>query len=148
MTEATQTEKHAFQAEVSRLLDIVAHSLYSERRVFLRELVSNAADACDRLRYEALQAPGLLGDDPDPAIVLAPDAKARTLAISDNGIGMTRDELVGNLGTIARSGTAAFVKGLGDAAKEGAPSLIGQFGVGFYAAFMVAARVEVVSRRA
>jgi molecular chaperone HtpG len=148
MTEATQTEKHAFQAEVSRLLDIVAHSLYSERRVFLRELVSNAADACDRLRYEALQAPGLLGDDPDPAIVLAPDAKARTLTISDNGIGMTRDELVGNLGTIARSGTAAFVKGLGDAAKEGAPSLIGQFGVGFYAAFMVAARVEVVSRRA
>jgi molecular chaperone HtpG len=148
MTETVTAETHSFQAEVSRLLDIVAHSLYSERRVFLRELVSNAADACDRLRYEALQAPELLGADGELAITLAADKAARTLTISDNGIGMSRDELVSNLGTIARSGTAAFVKGLDEARKEGAPSLIGQFGVGFYAAFMVAARVEVVSRRA
>ena len=148
MTETATAETHSFQAEVSRLLDIVAHSLYSERRVFLRELVSNAADACDRLRYEALQAPGLLGEDTELAIQLAADKGARTLTISDNGIGMSRDELVANLGTIARSGTAAFVKGLEGSQKDGAPSLIGQFGVGFYAAFMVASRVEVVSRRA
>lgn len=148
MTETVTAETHSFQAEVSRLLDIVAHALYSERRVFLRELVSNAADACDRLRYEALQRPELMGADSALAITLAPDKAAKTLTVSDNGIGMSREELVGNLGTIARSGTAAFVKGLEGAAKEGAPSLIGQFGVGFYAAFMVAARVEVVSRRA
>ena len=148
MTETVTAETHSFQAEVSRLLDIVAHSLYSERRVFLRELVSNAADACDRLRYEALQAPELLGDDAELRIELAADRQARTLTVSDNGIGMSREELVANLGTIARSGTAAFVKGLEGAQKDGAPSLIGQFGVGFYAAFMVAARVEVVSRRA
>ena len=148
MTETTTAETHSFQAEVSRLLEIVAHSLYSERRVFLRELVSNAADACDRLRYEALQAPELLGAEAELKIVLAADAAAHTLTISDNGIGMSRAELVGNLGTIARSGTAAFVKGLEGDRKPGAPSLIGQFGVGFYAAFMVAARVEVISRRA
>ncbi|MBM3526124.1 MAG: molecular chaperone HtpG, partial [Alphaproteobacteria bacterium] len=127
--------------------DIVAHSLYSDRRVFLRELVSNAADACDRLRYEAVQMPELTADDPELRITLAADKAARRLTISDNGIGMSRDELVSHLGTIARSGTAAFVKGLtGDAARDFA--LIGQFGVGFYASFMVADRVEVVSRRA
>ncbi|MBL8698089.1 MAG: molecular chaperone HtpG [Alphaproteobacteria bacterium] len=147
MTETKAGERHVFQAEVSRLLDIVAHSLYSDRRVFLRELVSNAADACDRLRYEALQKPELTADDSELRITLAPDKDGRRLTISDNGIGMSRDELVSHLGTIARSGTAAFVKGLtGDSAKDFA--LIGQFGVGFYASFMVADRVEVVSRRA
>ena len=101
MTETTTAETHSFQAEVSRLLEIVAHSLYSERRVFLRELVSNAADACDRLRYEALQVPELLGAEAELKIVLAADAAAHTLTISDNGIGMSRAELVGNLGTLA-----------------------------------------------
>ena len=140
-------ERRPFEAEVSRLLEIVAHSLYSDRRVFLRELVSNGADACDRLRYEALQKPELTASDPDLKITLGVDEAARRLTVSDNGIGMSREELVGNLGTIARSGTAAFVKGLtGDGAKDFA--LIGQFGVGFYASFMVAERVEVVSRRA
>ncbi len=147
MTETVATEKHVFQAEVSRLLDIVAHSLYSDRRVFLRELISNAADACDRLRYEALQKPELTATDPDLKIALGVDEAKRLLTVSDNGIGMSHEELVSNLGTIARSGTAAFVKGLtGDGAKDFA--LIGQFGVGFYASFMVADRVEVVSRRA
>ncbi len=140
-------EKLTFQAEVSRLLDIVAHSLYSDRRVFLRELISNASDACDRLRYLAIENPELTLGDPDFRITFAIDKTARTLTIADNGIGMNRDELVENLGTIARSGTSAFLKNLsGDARKD--MSLIGQFGVGFYSAFMVADRVEVVSRRA
>jgi molecular chaperone HtpG len=140
-------ERFGFQAEVSRLLDIVAHSLYSEREVFLRELVSNASDACDRLRYGALTQPELLGDDRELGIRLVPDREAGTLAVVDNGVGMGRDELVGNLGTIARSGTSAFLGSLsGDAKKD--VSLIGQFGVGFYSAFMVADRVEVLSRRA
>lgn len=147
MADASLAEKHSFQAEVSRLLDIVAHSLYSDRRVFLRELVSNAADACDRLRYEALQKPELTAGDADLKITLSADEGERRLTISDNGIGMSHDDLVSHLGTIARSGTAAFVKGLsGDAAKDVAQ--IGQFGVGFYSSFMVADRVEVVSRRA
>jgi molecular chaperone HtpG len=147
MADASLAEKHSFQAEVSRLLDIVAHSLYSDRRVFLRELVSNAADACDRLRYEALQKPELTAGDADLKITLIADEGERRLTISDNGIGMSHDDLVSHLGTIARSGTAAFVKGLtGDAAKDVAQ--IGQFGVGFYSSFMVADRVEVVSRRA
>ncbi|HYB11315.1 MAG TPA: molecular chaperone HtpG [Alphaproteobacteria bacterium] len=141
-------EKLNFQAEVSKLLDIVAHSLYSEREVFLRELISNASDACDRLRYEALTKPELLEGGADFRITLSADKKTGTLTIADNGIGMSRADLIENLGTIARSGTAAFVteaaKGDGDAA----PSLIGQFGVGFYSAFMVSDRVEVVSRKA
>jgi molecular chaperone HtpG len=140
-------EKHGFQAEVGRLLDIVAHSLYSDRSVFLRELISNASDACDRLRYLALTHPELAAEDPQFRVVIAPDAAARSLTLADNGIGMNREDLVANLGTIARSGTAAFLKeATGDAAKD--LSLIGQFGVGFYAAFMVADRVEVFSRRA
>jgi len=153
-------EKLSFQAEVSRLLDIVANSLYSNKEIFLRELISNASDACDRLRYAALTEPGLLAGDPDFKIQLASDAKARTLTIADNGIGMTRDELIENLGTIARSGTAAFVSqmesqvesdGKGKSkskSKTGGVSLIGQFGVGFYASFMVADKVEVTSRKA
>jgi molecular chaperone HtpG len=141
------TEKRSFQAEVSRLLDIVAHSLYSEKEIFLRELISNASDACDRLRYAALTEPALAGDDSVYRVVLTPDKTARTLTIADNGIGMNRDELIENLGTIARSGTAAFVQNLsGDARKDMA--LIGQFGVGFYSAFMVADSVEVTARKA
>ncbi|MGE0255014.1 MAG: molecular chaperone HtpG [Alphaproteobacteria bacterium] len=141
-------ETHAFQAEVSRLLEIVAHSLYSNREIFLRELISNASDACDKLRYEALTQPALLDGDAELAISIAADTTARTLTVRDNGIGMDRDELAGNLGTIARSGTAAFVEALGAAGGKSDMSLIGQFGVGFYSVFMVADRVEVVSRKA
>jgi molecular chaperone HtpG len=141
------TEKRSFQAEVSRLLDIVAHSLYSEKQIFLRELISNASDACDRLRYLALTEPKLIADDPELRVVLTPDKAQRRLVISDNGIGMSHDELVENLGTIARSGTAHFMQQLsGDQRKDMA--LIGQFGVGFYSAFMVADKVEVLSRKA
>ncbi len=140
-------ETRSFQAEVSRLLEIVAHSLYSEKEIFLRELISNASDACDRLRYAALTEPALAEGDANYRVVLTPDKKSRTLTIADNGIGMNRDELIENLGTIARSGTAAFMTQLsGDARKD--MSLIGQFGVGFYSAFMVAEKVEVLSRKA
>jgi molecular chaperone HtpG len=140
-------ETRSFQAEVSRLLDIVAHSLYSEKEIFLRELISNASDACDRLRYAALTEPALAEGDAEYRVTLTADKPARTLTIADNGIGMNREELIDNLGTIARSGTAAFVNQLsGDARKD--VSLIGQFGVGFYSAFMVAEKVEVLSRKA
>ena len=140
-------ETRSFQAEVSRLLEIVAHSLYSDKDIFLRELISNASDACDRLRYAALTSPELIAGDPDLRVTLIPDKAKRTITIADNGIGMSHDEMVDNLGTIARSGTAAFVKGLsGDAKKDLA--LIGQFGVGFYSAFMVSREVEVTSRKA
>jgi molecular chaperone HtpG len=141
-------EKLSFQAEVSKLLDIVAHSLYSEREVFLRELISNASDACDRLRYEALTRPELLDGGAEFSITLSTDEKAGTLVIADNGIGMARAELIEDLGTIARSGTAAFVSEAAKGNGNAAPSLIGQFGVGFYSAFMVSDRVEVVSRKA
>ena len=140
-------EKREFQAEVSRLLEIVAHSLYSEKEIFLRELISNASDACDRLRYQALTEPGLIAGDANFRVVIEPDKRKRTLVIADNGIGMGRQEMVENLGTIARSGTAAFMRQLsGDQKKDMA--LIGQFGVGFYSAFMVASEVEVVSKKA
>jgi molecular chaperone HtpG len=143
MTQETRT----FQAEVSRLLDIVAHSLYSEKEIFLRELISNASDACDRLRYAAITEPSLIEGDANYRVVLTPVKSSKTLTIADNGVGMNHDELVENLGTIARSGTAAFMQELtGDAKKD--MSLIGQFGVGFYSAFMVADRVEVLSRKA
>ncbi|GAA4253617.1 molecular chaperone HtpG [Azospirillum formosense] len=145
-------ERLSFQAEVSRLLDIVAHSLYSEKEVFLRELVSNASDACDRLRYAALTQPELSADDPNLKVRLIVDKEARILTVADNGIGMNREDLVENLGTIARSGTAAFMRNLKDSAKDGDAkkdvNLIGQFGVGFYSAFMVADRVEVLTRKA
>ncbi|MSP47774.1 MAG: molecular chaperone HtpG [Alphaproteobacteria bacterium] len=147
MTDTLTEEKLTFQAEVARLLEIVAHSLYSEKEIFLRELISNAADACDRLRYEAQTRPELATSDQPFKITLTVDKPNRQLTVSDNGVGMSRDDLVKNLGTIARSGTSAFVKGLtGDAKKD--LNLIGQFGVGFYSAFMVADRVEVFSRRA
>ncbi len=141
-----QDAKLPFQAEVSRLLDIVANALYSDKEVFLRELISNAADACDRLRYAAITRPELTEGGPELGIRLVVDKEARTLTVSDTGIGMNRDELIENLGTIARSGTSAFLSKLGDAKKD--VNLIGQFGVGFYSAFMVADRVTVVSRHA
>ncbi len=140
-------ETRSFEAETSRLLEIVAHSLYSEKQIFLRELISNASDACDRLRYAALTEPALVEGDAHFRVVLTPVKSSRTLTIADNGVGMNRAELIENLGTIARSGTASFLNELtGDAKKD--VSLIGQFGVGFYSAFMVADRVEVLSRKA
>ncbi len=136
-----------FGAEVGRLLDLVVHSLYSEREIFLRELVANAADAIDRRRFESL-TDTTIALPPDVKIRIVPDKQARTLLIADDGIGMTRQELVDNLGTIARSGTRAVGEALETAKPEDRPSLIGQFGVGFYSAFMVADRVEVTSRKA
>lgn len=141
------SEKMEFQTEVSRLLDIVANALYTEKEIFLRELVSNASDACDRLRYEAIAKPDLLAGDSDFKIRIWFDTDARTLTIADNGIGMDKDALIKNLGTIAHSGTRELVQNLGEGAKKDV-NLIGQFGVGFYSAFMVADRVEVTSRRA
>jgi molecular chaperone HtpG len=139
-------ESHPFQAEVAELLRLMVHSVYSETDVFLRELISNASDACDRLRYEAIAKPELSADGGELAIRIKPNKDAGTLTISDNGIGMDRQELIDNLGTVARSGTRAFIGKLAEA-KDGA-SLIGQFGVGFYSAFMVADRIAVTSRRA
>src|SRR5262249_35822443 len=149
MTGTAQPESRPFQADVAKLLHLMVHSVYSDKAVFLRELIANAADACERLRYEAIAAPALLGDDPKPRITLALDP--RQLAVEDNGIGMNRDELIEALGTIARSGTKAFLDRIeAGQSGEGAEgqALIGRFGVGFYSAFMVAERVEVISRRA
>ena len=140
-------ERHAFGAEVGRLLDLVVHSLYTEREIFLRELVANAADAVDRRRFEALTSPDLTLPA-DAKVRVVPDKAARTLTISDPGIGMAKADLAQNLGTIARSGTLAFARSLAEAQAADRPSLIGQFGVGFYSAFMVADRVEATSRRA
>ena len=142
----TSAQSQPFQAEVAELLHLMVHSVYSETDIFLRELISNASDACDKLRYEAIAAPDLIADGVPPAIRIAPDKKAGTLAVIDSGIGMDRQELIDNLGTIARSGTKSFLSRLTEA-KDGA-GLIGQFGVGFYAAFMVADRIVVTSRRA
>ncbi len=139
-------EAQPFQAEVSELLNLMVHSVYSETDIFLRELISNASDACDKLRYEAIAEPALMGDEGAPKIRIIPNKKNNTLTIADTGIGMSRQELIDNLGTIARSGTKSFVSRLKEA-KDGT-SLIGQFGVGFYSAFMVAERIVVVSRRA
>jgi molecular chaperone HtpG len=143
---ATQAQSQPFQAEVAELLHLMVHSVYSETDIFLRELISNASDACDKLRYEAIAAPNLMADGAPPKIRIMPDKKADTLTVIDNGIGMDRQELIDNLGTIARSGTKSFLSKLTEA-KDGA-GLIGQFGVGFYAAFMVADRIVVTSRRA
>lgn len=142
-----QGEQHQFSAEVGRLLDLVVHSLYSDREIFLRELVANAADAMDKRRFEALTQPDLALPE-NPHITITPDKASKTISISDDGLGMSREELVQNLGTIARSGTKAFGEKLTHAKPEDRPSLIGQFGVGFYSAFMVADRVEVISRKA
>src|SRR3954468_16231324 len=146
MTTDTVAEHKPFQAEVAELLHLMVHSVYSETDIFLRELISNASDALDKLRYEAIAAPDLTADGEAAKIRIVPDKTAGTLAVIDNGIGMDRQELIDNLGTIARSGTKSFLSRLTEA-KDGT-SLIGQFGVGFYAAFMVADRIAVTSRRA
>lgn len=148
MSDTANKETHSFQTEVGRLLDIVAGSLYSNREIFLRELVSNASDACDKLRHGALTNPSLVEGDQAFRIELALDAKAKTITVSDNGIGMNRDDLMETLGTIAKSGTSAFLENLGKGDEKDDISLIGQFGVGFYSAFMVADRVDVVTRKA
>jgi molecular chaperone HtpG len=145
-TSDTAAHTQPFQAEVSELLHLMVHSVYSETDIFLRELVSNASDACDKLRYEAIESPALLGEGDAPKIRIIPSKTAGTLTVADNGIGMERQELIDHLGTIARSGTKAFVSKLKEA-KDGL-GLIGQFGVGFYSAFMVAEKIVVVSRRA
>ena len=139
--------KRQFKTEVSDLLNLIIHSLYSNREIFLRELISNASDAIDKLKYLSLTDEKLKGFSFDPAIEVRFDSDARTLTISDNGVGMDEDDLNANLGTIASSGTRKFLENLGDDARKNS-NLIGQFGVGFYSAFMVASRVEVVSRKA
>ena len=136
-------EAHQFQAEVAKLLHLMVHSVYSDRDVFLRELVSNAADALDKLRYEAIARPELLGADPALKITITADKSAKTLTIADSGIGMSHDELVDNLGTIAKSGTQAFIE-----KAKGDLHLIGQFGIGFYSSFIVASKVDVISKHA
>ena len=146
MAETIEKETFTFQTEVGQLLEIVASSLYSNREVFLRELVSNASDACDKLRYAA-QMDASLAPSQDFAITLEFDTKAKTLSISDNGIGMNHADLLETLGTIAKSGTGAFIEAL-KADEKDTPGLIGQFGVGFYSAFMVAAKVDVLTRKA
>src|SRR5262245_570200 len=139
-TEADKApETHSFQAEVAELLRLMVHSVYSESDIFLRELISNASDALDKLRYEAIAKPELMADGAPLGVRITPDAKAGTLTVADTGIGMTHQELIDDLGTIARSGTRAFVSRLAEA-KDGT-GLIGQFGVGFYSAFMVADRI-------
>ncbi len=148
VTEEIRSESRPFEADVAKLLQLMVHSVYSEKSVFLRELIANAADACERLRYEAIAAPALLGDDPKPRITVTLDAEARRMTVEDNGIGMSREEMVEALGTIARSGTKAFLDRIETAQSEEDTALIGRFGVGFYSAFMVAERVEVISRRA
>jgi molecular chaperone HtpG len=146
----SKAETHVFQADVARLLHLMVHSVYSERDVFLRELISNAADACEKLRYEAIARPELIGDSPGFAITIALFPEDARLSVSDNGIGMSRSDLEQGLGTIASSGTRAFLDRV--SAKDDAPGigahLIGQFGIGFYSAFMVAERVDVETRRA
>ncbi len=143
-----QPEQHVFEADVSRLLHMMVHSVYSDKDVFLRELISNAADACEKLRYESISNPQLSADGIQPGILVTLNEEAQTLVVEDSGIGMDRDEMIDALGTIARSGTKAFMDRL-EAAKAGEKAqLIGQFGVGFYSSFMVAHRVEVISRRA
>jgi molecular chaperone HtpG len=145
-TTDTPVGSQPFQAEVSELLHLMVHSVYSETDIFLRELISNASDACDKLRYEAIARPELIENGEPPKISIVPNKKDNTLTVADSGIGMDRQELIDNLGTIARSGTRAFVSRLAEA-KDGA-GLIGQFGVGFYSSFMVAERIVVSSRRA
>ena len=147
MTTATTPETHGFQAEVKQLLNLMIHSLYSNKEIFLRELISNASDAADKLRFEALTDNALMENDPELKIRVSYDPKARTVTVIDNGIGMSRDEVIANIGTIAKSGTREFLASLtGDQQKDA--NMIGQFGVGFYSSFVVADKVTVVTRRA
>src|SRR5712691_2875379 len=147
---STTPERHEFQTEVQQLLDLMIHSLYSHKDIFLRELISNASDALDKLRFEAVTRPELLPAG-DLEIRLEADTTARTLSVHDNGIGMSRAEVVENIGTIARSGTKEFLKAVRERQGQSqslSPELIGQFGVGFYSSFMVADRITLVTRRA
>src|SRR3989442_9898969 len=147
MSTAATKETLGFQAEVKQLLNLMIHSLYGNKEIFLRELISNASDAADKLRFEALSSNALYGSDADLKIRVSFDKQARTLTVSDNGIGMSREEVVNNIGTIAKSGTREFFQSLtGDQAKDA--RLIGQFGVGFYSSFIVADRVTLLTRRA
>ena len=147
MTEQATAETRGFQTEARKLLKLMINSLYSNREIFLRELISNASDAIDRLRFESLKDASLIADDPEFRIAIEFDQDAGTVSVVDNGIGMGRDEAVENLGTIAKSGTEEFFDALtGDEQKDSA--LIGQFGVGFYSSFIVAGEVEVLTRRA
>jgi molecular chaperone HtpG len=148
VVDETQPESRAFEADVAKLLHMMVHSVYSDKEVFLRELISNAADACERLRYEAIASPKLIEGDTILRITLTIDADKKCLAVEDNGIGMSRDEMVHGLGTIAHSGTKAFLDRIEATKGQDGAALIGQFGVGFYSAFMVADRVDVISRRA
>src|SRR5690606_2107055 len=142
-----EKKTHAFQAEVKQILHLVTHSLYSNKEIFLRELVSNASDACDKLRFEALDKPALFEDAPNLEIRIFFDAENKTITIRDNGVGMSADEAIEHLGTIAKSGTREFMAALeGDKKKDA--NLIGQFGVGFYSGYIVADRITVESRRA
>jgi molecular chaperone HtpG len=148
MTAQAEKQQYSFQAEISQLLQLLSHSLYQNREITIRELVSNASDALDKFRYVSLTS-GQKQDADDLRITIDPDKESRVLNIRDNGVGMTREELVNNLGTIARSGSLEFLKKAqkaGDKDKAADLSLIGQFGVGFYSAFMLADRVEVVTR--
>ena len=140
-------ETLGFQAEVTQLLNLMAYSLYSNKEIFLRELISNASDACDRLRFTLLSDPSLAENDPEPAIHVRYDRQARTITVADNGIGMSREEVITHIGTIAKSGTREFLQSLsGDQQKDA--QIIGQFGVGFYSSFVVAERVILTTRRA
>jgi molecular chaperone HtpG len=141
-----KSKTHEFQAEVAKLLHLMVHSVYSDRDVFLRELISNASDALDKLRYQAIASPELLAGDPDLRITITPDKEAKTLTLADNGIGMSEDDLIQNLGTIAKSGTQAFMEQARQ--DKGDVHLIGQFGIGFYSGFIVASKVDVISRAA
>jgi molecular chaperone HtpG len=147
MSEETKNENFTFQAEVQQLLNLVIHSLYSEREVFLRELISNASDACGRLRFDSLTNPEMRESEQDSSIDIEVNKRGKTIKIRDNGIGMSRDEVVENIGTIARSGTKRFVEALSGEQSEDT-RLIGQFGVGFYSVFMVAENVVIRTRRA
>src|SRR5262245_48537384 len=147
MTNTAGRETLGFQAEVTELLHLMVHSLYGNKEIFLRELVSNASDAADKLRFEATTDGALFEDDPTVTIRVSYDAAARTITVSDNGIGMSRQEVIDHIGTIAKSGTREFLESLtGDQRKDAV--LIGQFGVGFYSAFIVAERVTLTTRRA
>ena len=140
-------EKLKFSAEITKVLQLMIHSLYTNKDIFLRELISNSSDACDKLRYAAITEPQLAGDDTNYSITITIDAENKLLSIADNGIGMSRDELIANLGTIAKSGTQEFASKITGDDKKDIP-LIGQFGVGFYSSFMVADKISVTSTRA
>src|SRR5688572_27394190 len=146
---SANVETFQFQAEARQVLELMIHSLYTNKEIFLRELISNASDALDRLRFEALSNPELIGADDRLEILIETDPKERTVTVHDNGIGMNRQEVISNIGTIAKSGTREVLKNLKESkSSDIAETLIGQFGVGFYSAFMVADRVTLVTRRA